>query len=91
VIGTPGYTRYHSEKKVKKFLNKIPPIKKLKDHKYLNGIFTATLTYEIHNAPGDYYRFSPQTYKEVFLQGCDDIKIQSVMLPPRIIGSGIKK
>jgi len=23
VIGTPGYTRYHSEKKVKKFLNKI--------------------------------------------------------------------
>ena len=50
----------------------------------------STLTFKVHNAPGDYYRFSRQAVEEVFLAGMNNIRIEVVMVPPRIIGSGIK-
>jgi hypothetical protein len=52
--------------------------------------FTATITFQIHDAPGDYYRFSPQAFKEVFFEGMNDVEVRSIMLPPRIIGVGTK-
>jgi len=90
VIGTPGY-RYLRPERAKIFLRKIPLIGSLISNEYLNFFFTATFTFQIHDAPGDYYRFSPQAFKEVFFDGMDDVEVRSIMLPPRIIGVGTKK
>ncbi len=89
VIGAPGYTFLKAEK-IKSTLRRIPLIRDFSQNQYLNLFFTATITFQIHNAPGDYYRFSPQTFKEVFFDGMDDVEVRSIMLPPRIIGAGIK-
>jgi ubiquinone/menaquinone biosynthesis C-methylase UbiE len=90
VIGTPGYKRYGADKIGHHYLGKTPLVRRLRKRPYLNALFTATLTFRVHDAHGDYYRFSPQTFKEVFFEGCHDVRLRSVMLPPRIIGSGIK-
>ncbi len=50
-----------------------------------------TFTYRVHNAPGDYYRFSPQAMREVILEGTEVQAVKVIMQPPRIIGIGIKK
>jgi hypothetical protein len=44
----------------------------------------------MHYYPGDYYRFSPQAFKEVFFEGMDAVEIRIILSPPRIIGWGIK-
>jgi len=90
VIGTPGFKRYKIEK-VKSLWKRIPVIRGLIRHQYLNLFFRATVTYQIHNAPGDYYRFSPQAFKDVFFEDMDNVEIRSIMAPPRIIGVGTKK
>ena len=92
VIGAPGYTLYSMEKKVKKAKSKvksIPALKKFVLPWYLSWILTGTITLRVHNHPGDYYRFSPQAFKEVFFEGMKDVHIATILLPPRIIGSGI--
>lgn len=45
----------------------------------------------MHATPGDYYRFSPQAFREVFFKGTDDVEVRTIMLPPRIIGAGTKR
>jgi len=50
----------------------------------------ATAVLAVHNFPGDYYRFSPQAFKEIIFDGLKDVRIFSVMSVPRIIGCGIK-
>jgi len=87
VIGVPGYTYLRGER-IKSFLKRVPG---LRWNEYF-GLFTdATVTFEIHNYPGDYYRFSPQALREVFFDGMDAVEIRTIMLPPRIIGAGIKR
>jgi SAM-dependent methyltransferase len=49
----------------------------------------ATDTYRVHFR-FDYYRFSKQTFDEVFLAGLEDVEVQSILRPPRIIGLGFK-
>jgi len=74
VIGTPGYT-------------------KQRPRGILFGgdaLRHSTLTLGIHNFPGDYYRFSEQTFREVFFEGMKDVVIRTVLVPPRIIGAGIR-
>jgi SAM-dependent methyltransferase len=51
---------------------------------------SATPTLGIHSHPGDYYRFSPQAFEQVLLDGFEDVQVQSMLLPPTIIGWGIK-
>jgi len=43
-----------------------------------------------HNYPGDYYRFTEQAMRQVFLEELEDIHIRKVMMPPRLIGWGRK-
>jgi SAM-dependent methyltransferase len=43
-----------------------------------------------HNYPGDYYRFTEQAVREVFLATLRDPAVRRVMNPPRFIGSGWK-
>jgi ubiquinone/menaquinone biosynthesis C-methylase UbiE len=88
VIGTPGY-RYYPAERIKSVLKNIPLLRRLRHHAYLNMFFTATLTFQVHDAPGDYYRFSPQIYRDLFFKEMTQVEIRCVMLPPRIIGSGI--
>ena len=90
VIGTPGYTYYKAET-IKLILRRIPLIRRLSLNQYMNMFFEATITFQIHDDPGDYYRFSPQTFKEVFLEGLNDVEVRSIMAPPRIIGAGRKQ
>ena len=89
VIGTPGYTHLKAEK-VKSVFRKIPGVRKLQSADRLDALFRATITFEVHNFPGDYYRFSEQTFKDVFFDGMKDVEVSSLMVPPRIIGAGIK-
>lgn len=56
----------------------------------LTTIYTAALTLRVHNYPGDYYRFSVQTYREVFFAGFDRVLVNAHFNPPVIIGCGVK-
>ncbi|HEV2695023.1 MAG TPA: methyltransferase domain-containing protein [Verrucomicrobiae bacterium] len=86
LIGTPGYGVIPFEKKVRRLLGWLPrPLRPA-----LGGLNVSTLTLQVHNFPGDYYRFSEQTYRDVFFEGLQAVAIQSVMSPPRIIGFGRK-
>jgi SAM-dependent methyltransferase len=49
----------------------------------------ATDTYRVHFL-FDYYRFSLQAFREVFLAGLEDIEAQAILRPPRLIGFGFK-
>ena len=89
VIGTPGYT-YLKVEKVKSVIKKIPGVHHLRSIDFLNMFLSGTITTHIHNAPGDYYRFSPQTFEELFFEGMVDVEVRSLMLPPIIIGVGRK-
>lgn len=90
ILGTPGYEVLKLEK-IKTYLKRMPVIKNLIQNQYLNFLFTATMTYQVHEFPGDYYRFSQQTFREIFFDDMDNVEVYSIMLPPRIIGIGNKK
>lgn len=49
----------------------------------------ATDTYRVHFL-FDYYRFSVQAFSDVFLAGLEDVAVQSILRPPRLIGLGFK-
>ena len=63
VIGVPGYIALKAEM-YKSVLRKIPLLRRLKSHQYLSGLFNSTVTFQVHNHPGDYYRFSAQAISE---------------------------
>lgn len=48
----------------------------------------STLTLAAHECPRDYYRFSPQAMREVFLAGMREVVVHQIMFPPRIVGAG---
>lgn len=54
-------------------------------------LHAGTPTLGIHNFPGDYYRFSEQAVREVFLAGLTDIRIFRALNPPRFVGIGRKE
>jgi ubiquinone/menaquinone biosynthesis C-methylase UbiE len=74
VIGAPGYTTL---------------VRQLSKRSIFNVLCNVTTTYRVHGR-GDYYRFSPQSFSEVFFEGMKDVDVRTVMLPPRIIGAGRK-
>jgi SAM-dependent methyltransferase len=86
-IGTPGYAQLPLEKTLRHWLAKLPRPKQQPDGWALQH---STLTLGVHNFPGDYYRFSEQAFREVFFEGMREVVIRSVLVPPRIIGAGIR-
>ena len=48
------------------------------------------LTLNVHDAPADFYRFSEQAIRRVFLTGYDDTGVECLLTPPRFIGWGRK-
>lgn len=89
-IGVPGYaemgvnTFAGGKRKVKKLLHYLLKITR-------SSILSAgSVTLGIHNYPGDYYRFSEQAVRKIFLDGLTACEVHRVMHPPRFIGVGIK-
>ncbi len=68
VIGTPGYQRYWEEK-IQSFLQRIPLLHGLRSSSSFNPLFWSTITYRVHDAPGDYCRFSRQSFRDAFFAG----------------------
>jgi hypothetical protein len=89
VIGTPGFapsgiTRLQNRLESSSWLR---PVSRLR---LVESLLSATLTFRVHEDPGDYYRFSLETFREVFFGGCRDVQVRSMLCPPRLIGSGFK-
>jgi SAM-dependent methyltransferase len=57
---------------------------------WLDGVAAGTPVLQVHDYPGDYYRFSEQAMREVFLDGFSVLEQRAVMVPPRLIGVGRK-
>lgn len=43
-----------------------------------------------HHGPGDYYRLSDEAMREVVFDGFDQVELNVILSPPRIIGIGMK-
>ena len=87
VLGAAGYATLPIEKYLHFFIGQLARVFPSVERWFFNN---ATVTFRVHNFPGDYYRFSYQAFTEVFFEGMHDVRISSLMVPPRIIGSGIK-
>jgi SAM-dependent methyltransferase len=84
VIGVPGYSKLPVERMLGR-ASKLGLSRVLRD-----GLGASTLTLQIHSYPGDYYRFSEQAVREVFLEGLGNTTVRTLLIPPRIIGVGVK-
>jgi SAM-dependent methyltransferase len=80
VIGTPGYGEHP-----------LPGGVVLDPTRPAEAFAEATVTYKLHDAPGDYYRFTEAAMRDVFLRDLEIIDIASVMVPPRVIGAARKR
>jgi SAM-dependent methyltransferase len=79
VIGTPGYGEHP-----------LPAGVVLDPARAAEALAEATVTYRLHDAPGDYYRFTEAAMRDVFLRDFEVVEVGSVMVPPRVIGVGRK-
>ncbi len=82
VICNPGYTKLPWEHGFWRKITKHIPIIKILGH--------STLVFRVHASPGDYYRYSPQAFREVFFEKLNEINVYSIMVPPRVIGHARK-
>jgi SAM-dependent methyltransferase len=87
VIGAPGYRQLPFEPKLRRWLARLS---RFSGHPDGWPMQHSTLTLGVHNSPGDYYRFSEQTFREVFFIGMTEVVIRTVLTPPRIIGTGVR-
>ena len=56
----------------------------------LLGSLISTRTFPFHEAPGDYWRFSPDAMRSVLLADLEVLELREVHHPPRILGVGRK-
>ena len=90
-IGVPGFLRHRRWSRFQRRLRRAPLIGRLAKRPWLGGLFSGTLTFEVHAVPNDYYRFSVAAVEEILLAGCREIEVRTLLMPPRIVGSGIKQ
>jgi SAM-dependent methyltransferase len=91
IIGVPGYAEMgmHRMPWLQRQFCRMPIIgRKLRDQQSVLG--ASSLTLGIHNFPGDYYRFSEQAMREVLLAEMVDVSVETLLMPPRLIGCGRK-
>jgi SAM-dependent methyltransferase len=79
IIASPGYGDH-----------KLPPGTVLDAGRAEEALAETTITYLLHDAPGDYYRFTEATVRDVFLRDFEVLEVGSVLIPPRVIGVGRK-
>lgn len=85
MVGVPGYVRGAGP--VAKLAGLAGRVLK---SAWLDGVAASTPVLHVHDYPGDYYRFSEQAMREVFLAGYEVLEQRAVMRPPRLIGVGRK-
>jgi len=85
-IGVPGFGSPDLEHRARRLLHRIPVLRR----RWRAVAAVSTLTFHLHDFPGDYYRFSRQAVATVLLRGLEDVRVESVLLPPRLIGSGFR-
>ena len=88
-IGVPGYgpTRAARAPWLVRRLARVPFVGR-SIRAFVDGHDASTPTLLVHDFPGDYYRFSEQAMREVFLAGLEDVEVRTVLVPPRFIGVG---
>ena len=85
MLGVPGYVRGQSlGAKLAGVLGWVV------SSAWLDGVAASRPVLQMHDYPGDYYRFSAQAMREVFLAGFEVLEQRAVMVPPRLIGVGRK-
>ena len=91
IIGVPSFEGmglkyiFPSNSVIAKFLKIIIGIFKL------NYLKASTLTLGVHAYPEDYYRFSAAAVRDVFFKDYEQVTLSKVMMPPRIVATGIRK
>ena len=86
-IGVPGYARNPP----RRLIERLRPLRRLPlVGAWVEARLASTPTLVVHDFPGDYYRFSAQAMREVFLEGLEEVEVREVMRPPRVIGAGRK-
>lgn len=53
-------------------------------------LLNATITYRVHGAPDDYWRFTESAYKNVLMEGFQQVSYVKMLAPPLIVGYGVK-
>lgn len=87
-IGVPGYAEMRMPmRRLGKWLAKLPILGRPM-RRQLPALGTGTPTLAVHNMPGDYYRFSAQAVRDVFLAGLEAPQLRCLLAPPRFIGWG---
>lgn len=84
IIGVPSFARY-ADINIMRWPRVLAWLLKRR-----SGLTDSTLTFRYHWGPEDYYRFSETACREVLLEGFGDVKVQSIMTPPRTISYGFK-
>jgi SAM-dependent methyltransferase len=56
----------------------------------VDGWLASTLTLHVHNHPVDCYRFGEEACRTVLLEGLTKIAVETLLVPPRLVGSGIR-
>jgi SAM-dependent methyltransferase len=85
VLGVPGFVDTDLEERARRWIHRVRPLRR----RWGAIAEAATLTYRVHNFPGDYWRFSTQAVTEVLLGGMNDVRVDVVLSPPRVIGSAV--
>lgn len=89
VIGVPGYGEVPAMwSRLLRMPGRLPVLGPLLQRRF-DSLLAATPTLVPHYFPGDYYRFGRQAVEQVLCAGMRAVQIRTVMMPPRIIGSGI--
>ncbi len=88
VIGVPGYAKLKLDRRKDRW--EWLPLVGGAVRRGLGWLTASTLTLQVHRHPGDFYRFSAEAVREVFFEGFRDVQLETLMVPPRIIGSGIR-
>jgi SAM-dependent methyltransferase len=89
-IGVPGYVGMglHAIAPPESSLGRL--LWECRQGSYSDVIGACTVTLGVHNFPGDYYRFSEQAVRDVFMAGLTGVTTRIIMIPPRIIAWGRK-
>lgn len=87
-IGVPGYAGMGVISQLEKSV-RLPRIwQRLLPRSLRVALDASALTLGEHFYPGDYYRFSREAVRQLFMAGLESVEIHESMLPPRFIGVG---
>lgn len=87
VIGSPGIVETGFDRFRTRWKAKHPRLRRwLVQFSLFDLLLTATPTFQVHAAPGDFYRLSDSAFREVLFQDLNVVSLDHVLWTPRIIG-----